>query len=173
MKLPLNIRQDTFLMKSFIQCKRETKHYARSFYFSSFLLPLHKRFAAYSIYDFCRYADNLMDNSNSDSFRKLEHIKRLHEKIGEIYDNKIDCHDRFYALSYTVNRYEIPEKYFHDLLHGLEMDSGNVAFQNFSELRNYCYHVASVVGLMLTHVFGVTEKNALRYAESLGIAKKS
>ena len=49
------------LLANYHQCREFTRHYAKSFYFSSFLLPKEKRKAAYAVYTFCRYADNIVD----------------------------------------------------------------------------------------------------------------
>jgi len=110
-----------------------------------------------------------MDDNNSDYSDKLIRINALHDTVRNIFGKNISD-NHFQALSYTIEKYNIPEKYFHDLLIGLEMDKQIVSFSSFNELRKYCYHVASVVGLMLTHVFGVKDSLAFEYAESLGIA---
>jgi len=163
-------KQDKALQISFNKCKETTRFYAKSFYFSSFLLPKNKRYAAYSVYDFCRYSDNIMDSTNLSTTEKMKMIQELKEIINKIYSGDINKDDRFYSLSYVVNYYHIPKQYFYDLLVGLEYDKSSVSFETFIELRNYCYHVASVVGLMMTHIFGITSSVALKYAESLGIA---
>jgi phytoene synthase len=42
--------------------------------------------------------------------------------------------------------------------------------QTFDELYDYCYHVASVVGLTIIHIFGFNDPQALLLAEKCGIA---
>ncbi len=170
MKLPDSIKKDFALFRSFHECKKTTKKHAKSFYFSSFLLPPEKRYAAFAIYDFCRFADDIMDKSTFNSTEKAAEINKLSGKLDMIYNYTLPADDRLYALKHTINKFDIPEKYFRDLLSGLMLDEGKVRFESFNQLRTYCYHVAGVVGLILTHVFGIKDKNALDYAESLGIA---
>jgi phytoene synthase len=43
-------------------------------------------------------------------------------------------------------------------------------YERFAQPRTFCYHVASVVGLMMTYVFGYRDRAAFPYAEALGIA---
>jgi phytoene synthase len=42
--------------------------------------------------------------------------------------------------------------------------------QTFEELYDYCYRVASVVGLTIIHIFGFEDPRALELAEKCGIA---
>src|SRR5437762_8565553 len=74
------------------------------------------------------------------------------------------------ALDHAVKRYRIPAKYLEAVIDGVEMDLEPVAYRTFAELRNYCYHVASVVGLSCIHIWGFHGRDALRYAEDAGIA---
>lgn len=50
------------------------------------------------------------------------------------------------------------------------MDFTRTRYETFEELRLYCYRVASVVGLMMVHVFGYTDEKAFYHAEQLGLA---
>ena len=45
-----------------------------------------------------------------------------------------------------------------------------VAYQSFTELYDYCYHVASVVGLVCIRIFGYRDRNAEPLAEDVGVA---
>ncbi len=53
------------LAASHAYCHRQTKRHARSFYFASVALPREKKRAAYAVYAFCRYADDLVDRAAS------------------------------------------------------------------------------------------------------------
>ena len=43
-------------------------------------------------------------------------------------------------------------------------------YQTFDELYDYCYHVASVVGLVCIRIFGYRDPRAEKLAEETGIA---
>ena len=76
------------------------------------------------------------------------------------------------AFHDTVKRYNIPARYFHDLIDGTEMDLTKTRYETWSELHQYCYRVASIVGFVCIHVWGFDENDgrALQYAESCGLA---
>jgi phytoene synthase len=70
----------------------------------------------------------------------------------------------------TVARYQIPHEYFFDMIDGVSSDLEPRRIQTFAELYDYCYHVASVVGLTIIHIFGFESPKALELAEKCGIA---
>ena len=57
-------------------------------------------------------------------------------------------------------------KYLEAVIDGVEMDLEPVAYYTFAELRKYCYHVASVVGLSCIHIWGFRGSEATRFAGS-------
>ena len=69
----------------------------------------------------------------------------------------------------TVVRYTIPREVFDDLISGMEDDLYNNRYRTFDELYDYCYRVASVVGLMCIEIYGYEDPIAKKYAESWGI----
>jgi phytoene synthase len=52
----------------------------------------------------------------------------------------------------------------------MEMDLDVTRYASFAELDRYCYRVAGVVGLMMTHVFGYRSESCLPNALALGTA---
>lgn len=168
---------------TFDECRDYTRNFAKSFYFSSFLLPKEKRAAAYAIYTFCRYADNIVDGSVMASAENIrEKFSELNSFLDEVYHimngngDSIDFRPALpsqlsrSAFAQTVVKYKIPRKYFNDLIEGVCMDTEHKRYNTFAELENYCYKVASVVGLIMTEIFGYTHKAALPYAVYLGKA---
>ena len=66
------------------------------------------------------------------------------------------------AFHDAVRRYKIPHQYFHEMIDGVTSDLEPREIQTFDELYRYCYQVASVVGLTITHIFGFDSPEALR-----------
>lgn len=157
---------------SYLQCREYTRRHAKSFYFASQVLPEAKRNAAYAIYAFCRYADNIVDagNTNNDNTRALRRLSALRDQLRYAYTHSPQMDPKLHAFRDTVMTYRIPQTYFLDLLRGVEMDLSKSTYRTFEELCEYCYCVASVVGLMMTRVFGSTHPDAERHAIDLGIA---
>ena len=157
-----------FSVNTVEQARVMTRRYAKTFYFASHALPPEKRQAAYALYSFCRYVDNIVDEATDpESARVL--LYDVRRRLDEIYD---DDHRvaRWVVLRETVERYGIPKKHFLDLIEGVEMDLAGTRCRTFAELRRYCYHVASVVGLMMARILQPDNDDALSCAEDLGTA---
>lgn len=158
---------------SFALCQAMTRHHARSFYFASHTLPKPKRMAAYAVYAMCRHVDDAIDLA-PDAAARAAAMTELRLLLDRCYvEGEVNAPAELPWLSAfveTVRRYRIPKMYFLDLLTGVEMDRGRVRLQNWVELRQYCYHVASVVGLIMTHLLAEPEEHLLEPAIDLGIA---
>ena len=74
------------------------------------------------------------------------------------------------AFHDAVSRFGIPLDYFRQLIDGAAMDLSIDRYHTFDQLYEYCYKVASVVGLVCIHIFGFESPEAKRYAEYCGIA---
>lgn len=147
------------------------KEYAKSFYFANKLLPKIKREAAYSIYGFCRYADNIVDNPRNRSVLEVKNeILNLKEELILAYKYKESEHPILSSFIFYAEYFKIPIEYPLDLIDGVLMDTEIKEFDKFDELYTYCYKVASVVGLMMCYILGFKSKEALIYAEKMGIA---
>jgi 15-cis-phytoene synthase len=155
----------------FADARRITRAYAKSFYFASHVLPAEKRDAAFAVYAFCRHADNIVDCAgpgNPEAVRSG--LSELRAELYRMYAGNDDVQPLMRTLGITVRRFGIPRQYLADLLDGMEMDLETPAYESFEDLELYCYRVASVVGLVTTHIFGTTSPDALLHAAELGIA---
>jgi phytoene synthase len=122
-----------------------------------------------AIYAFMRYCDDLSDAEGvADRAGSIERWRR--DLALALAGQAADSHPLWPAFVDTVNRYNIPHKYFFEMIEGVRSDLEPRAIQTFQELYDYCYHVASVVGLVIIHVFGFESPEALELAEKCGIA---
>jgi phytoene synthase len=158
----------TGIAGTYDEARRYTRTHAKSFYFASHVLPREKRRAAYAVYAFCRFADNVADEW-SETDRKAG-LDLLRIQLHRVYAGSDEMDAGLQSFRETVERYAIPEEYFLDLFRGMEMDLVRSRYETFAELEDYCYCVASVVGLIMAKVFGVTAPEADRHARDLGTA---
>lgn len=160
---------DSLLLESHRYCHGQTRRHARSFYFASVALPRDKKRAAYAVYAFCRYADDLVDRASSP-----ENIGPALARVGEEFDRMVAGHTTdppfAPAFAWAVKRYGIEKQPFLDLLKGVAMDLGPVRIADWPHLRDYCYHVASVVGLMMARIFELRDETGRERAIDLGLA---
>ncbi|MCC6276462.1 MAG: phytoene/squalene synthase family protein [Oligoflexia bacterium] len=142
-------------LESHLYCKEITQRVAKSFYFASHVLPEEKRRAAYSIYAFCRFADDGIDLAKDFASQKA-HLETCYTLLNRIYAHQLG---RFVlpfeaAFEQTIARYDIPRTLFEDLLKGMIYDSQFNQPEDEADLLEYCYYVAGCVGLIMTYVFG-------------------
>jgi squalene synthase HpnC/squalene synthase HpnD len=165
---------------SYIECRRVARTAASNFYYAFYMLPRPKRDALCALYAFMRLVDDVSDDPSPAAAQTLAAPERLAEKraglsrwralLDQAVAGDTGGHPILPAFADTIRRYEIPQRYFHDLISGAEMDLTQSRYATFERLREYCYRVAGTVGLTCLQVFGFTDPHAPELAERLGIA---
>lgn len=145
-----------------------TRQSNTSFYYSFSLLPKHKREAIHTVYAFCRYTDDLVDEG-PDEPRKVALLRSWRMELGRTLRGESTL-PLLNQLAATARRFNIPVDHFYDLIRGVEMDLSKKRYETFDELKEYCYLVASSVGLMCRQIFGYKNESTRDYAINLGIA---
>jgi phytoene synthase len=152
-----------------------TRRHAKTFYFASHVLPPAKRRDAYAVYAFCRHVDDEIDLA-ADEAARVRAFAKLNDLLAAAYDPPdlapalAQEQPWLPAFRETARRRAIPRAYFEDLLTGVEMDRGRVRIATWEELDRYCYHVASIVGLIMVHVLTEPAPELTKPALDLGTA---
>lgn len=152
-------------------CRRIAREQARNFYYGMKLVPEPKKSAMYALYAWMRQADDLADAEGELAAKRqaLEAFRReTHTAIGlsGAPSGAIWPAVRDMALVYTV-----PGDYFDAMVDGQLLDQSKTRYRTFEELYDYCYKVASVVGLCCIQVWGYDGGEETRkLAEWRGIA---
>ena len=154
---------------SYAECNRIARAARSSFYLAFFGLRKEKRNALCALYAFMRLVDNVSDEPGSIESKRLG-LARWRALLDEAASGRSDSHAILPALADTMKRFEIPSRYFHDLILGAEMDLTVPTYATFDRLSEYCYRVAGTVGLTCLHVFGFRDARAPDLAERLGLA---
>lgn len=153
---------------SYAHCRRIARRSASSFYYSFLLLPKPKRQAMCALYAFLRRTDDLGDSPAPTAERREALVNWRHALV--------ECQAGLYAdpilpaLAHTLLTFSIPLEYLHAVIDGIETDLEPVAYESFSQLEEYCYRVASVVGLACLRIWGSIHPSAERPARQCGIA---
>lgn len=145
------------------------------------------RDAAAVIYAYCRYVDDAIDSVTGPA--QLEALQQLRAELDTVYANQsspatVDSAaasdaptSRLNELTRVVQHHRIPRYYFDELLRGMQLDVEGRHYRTVTELVDYCYCVASVVGLIMCHVMGTRQwrdtarvTQTLNRAAHLGIA---
>lgn len=158
-------------------CEQIARTHSRTFHLASHFLPAGKRRGAFAVYSFCRLADDIVDESTQDSARQDSARARLAgfaRALGAVYAGH-PSEPVFRELAWTVREFGVPRAPFDELVDGVARDLEESAYAEWDDLAAYCEGVASSVGEMCTHVFGVQAgagslDRAVGYARTLGTA---
>ena len=167
---------DSKIRKSYIECKKLNSTHGKTYFLATKFLPPNKRPFVHALYGFARYADEIVDDLSSTlteseksqlltkwGISVLEDIKRGYseDKIGR-------------ALVDTVIRFDLPIDYFEAFLNSMSMDLTVTEYSTYTDLYQYVYGSAAVIGLQMLPILGVVDKSkfdeAKNAAEKLGIA---
>ena len=142
------------------------KKHAKSFYWASFFLSKETFNKCSSLYNFCRTLDDIVDDNN-----KLEIKKNNFLQFKKNFMNKDVNNPIIKEMWLIINSERISEKVVTDLFDGVETDlEEKVRINSKKELLVYSYRVAGTVGLMMSKILKVKNKEALKGAIDLGIA---
>ncbi len=155
--------------ESYAECNRIARAARSSFYLAFFGLRKEKRNALCALYAFMRLIDDVSDEPG-DLESKRQALARWRSMLDQAIGGHTDGRAVLPALADTIERFQIPTRYFHDLILGAEMDLTVSTYATFDRLSEYCYRVAGTVGLTCLHVFGFNDPKAPDLAERLGLA---
>jgi phytoene synthase len=145
-----------------------TRKSKTNFMVSFAMLPEEKRDAIHTVYAFCRCTDDIVDEEG-DHLSKSATLMRWGEELEKGLRNE-SSFALLNRLSVIATRFNIPAVHFFDLIRGMRMDLERTRYETFDELYEYCYNVASTVGLMCSEIFGYKNETTRQYAIDLGIA---
>ncbi|CAE6707664.1 presqualene diphosphate synthase HpnD [Candidatus Nitrotoga fabula] len=149
-------------------CKDKAAQSGSSFYYSFMFLPPDKRRAITALYAFCREVDDVVDENLNANVARAS-LAWWHTEVIAIY-NGSPQHPVTRALAPVVRQYHLPQEHFHEIIKGMEMDLLPHQYADFPSLKQYCYRVASIVGILAAKIFGYTNPDTLKYAQDLGLA---
>ena len=142
------------------------KKHAKSFYWASFFLSNDTLNKCSSLYNFCRTLDDIVDDDN-----KLEVKKKNFYKFKKEFENNDPGNQVIKDMWSIINSENISKKIIIDLFDGIETDlEEKVEINSKKELLVYSYRVAGTVGLMMSKILKVNNKESLKGAIDLGIA---
>ena len=142
------------------------KKHAKSFYWASFFLSSNTLDKCSSLYNFCRTLDDIVDDDNN-----LETKKEIFSKFKRDFENKNLNNQIIKDIWSVIDNENISKQIIIDLFDGVETDlKEKVVINSKKDLLVYSYRVAGTVGLMMSKILKVKNKEALKGAIDLGIA---
>ena len=142
------------------------KKHAKSFYWASFFLSRNTLNKCSSLYNFCRTLDDIVDDNNN-----LKVKKEIFSKFKKDFENKSLNNQIIKDMWSVIDSENISKQIVIDLFDGVETDlEEKVLINSKKDLLVYSYRVAGTVGLMMSKILKVKNKEALKGAIDLGIA---
>jgi 15-cis-phytoene synthase len=167
-KAPLQLRA------AYSVCRHIARSAAKNFYYGFLVLPSHKRDAICAVYAFMRRADDISDDPGLPLEQRRQKLTEWINALRAVVEGGKTDDPVLLALADSQKRFNLPLELLEKLVEGTMMDvaqSGAKAqYESFDQLYDYCYHVASVVGLVCIRIFGYRDPRAEKLAERTGVA---
>jgi 15-cis-phytoene synthase len=146
-----------------------------NFFYSFLFLPGVKRDAIIDVYGFCRAVDDVVDDiaeRAADGYDERAAIAELitwRKELDSLYAGRPQT-EITVKLHRVLEQFPMPKEYFTAMIDGCEMDLYKHRYETFEDLYRYCYHVASITGLMCIEIFTYQSPETKQFAINLGIA---
>jgi phytoene synthase len=145
-----------------------------NFYYSFLVLTPARRRAIVAVWDFCRAVDDAVDDAPAETEEEralaFEALAGWRREVEACFTGVAPKTPQGRALQPYCRSFKLPRRPFEDLIDGVSLDVGFRRFRTFNELYQYCYKVASTVGLICVEIFGCREVASRDYAVDLGVA---
>jgi 15-cis-phytoene synthase len=134
------------------------------------LLPKAKRKGMAALYAFCREVDDIADEESVPVEQRRRHLAAWRADIARACAGQTPDFAVNRELQPFIAKHRLPFALFDELIQGVEMDLEIKRYQTMDDLEQYCYRVASVVGLLSIEIFGYQNPACRDYANYLGKA---
>lgn len=154
------------LAESFAYCRSLARKHYENFSVATFFLPKNLRTYFFSIYAYCRWADDLGDEiqENAESERLLAWWEAM---LDALYAGEKPRHPVFIALAETVREFGIPKYLFSDLLIAFRQDRILHDYKTREELLGYCKNSANPVGRLILYLARTTDETSLQMSDAV------
>jgi squalene synthase HpnC len=141
-----------------------TTHY-ENFSVASLLLPRSLLPHFHAVYAYCRWADDLGDETGGGP-RALTLLRWWREELLRCYEGE-PRHPVMVALRETIRTFGIPSRPFLDLLFAFEQDQLVMRYRDYEQLLGYCRNSADPVGHLVLYLFEIFDAERARLADQI------
>jgi squalene synthase HpnC len=146
-------------------CRRLARRHYENFTVVNRLLPRRYRQHVCNIYAYCRWADDLADETG-DPRRSLALLRWWESQLRACYEGQA-THPVFIALGETIEEFQIPDDPLVDLLAAFRQDQQVTRYETFDQLLNYCRYSANPVGRLVLYLADCNTPERARLADSI------
>jgi len=180
------VASESQLAVAYSVCRSIARAAAKNFYYAFLVLPKPKRQALCAVYAFMRRCDDIADDASLPPAERQQKLALWLDSLHQVWAGRPTDEPVLLALTDAQRRFDIPLELLDQLAYGTGVDVEpskddqllceatepilQAQYRTFDDLRQYCYRVASVVGLVCIRVFGYRDKAAEPLAERCGLA---
>jgi len=146
--------------------RRSTSNLAPAFV----VLDRPRRLAMSALYAFCRQVDDVADEEMIPLETRRTVLSEWRNDVRRACEGGSPEKIVIQELQPVIEKYALKFEHFDELILGVETDVEQGRCETFEDLDQYCYRVASVVGLLSIEVFGYRNDDCQEYAVHLGKA---
>jgi squalene synthase HpnC len=146
-------------------CARLARGHYENFTVVSWFLPRSLRQHFYNVYAYCRWADDLADETG-DPARALELLDEWERELDACYAGR-PGHPVFVALAETIREFELPSEPFRHLLRAFRQDQRVTRYETYADLLEYCRYSANPVGRLVLMLCGYRDEERMRLSDCI------
>ena len=159
---PENCQQFTYAQAARYTRKLCRTHY-ENFTVVSWFLPRRLREDFNHVYAFCRWADDLGDETG-DPQQSLQLLQWWQHELQLCYNDQ-PRHPVFVALHQTIRKHDIPQQPFADLIDAFIQDQQVNRYDHWDQLLDYCTRSANPVGRIVLYLCGHRDEQRQRLSD--------
>lgn len=152
--------------ESYAFCEQITYSHYENFPVASRFVPSDKRTHIAAIYAFARIADDFADEPGYTQAERIENLRRWEEQLVACYQGE-SAHPVFVALTETVERFQIPQELFQNLLTAFRSDVTIRRYETFEQVLDYCSCSANPIGRLVLLLFNYRSELLLMQSDAI------
>ena len=145
-----------------------TKRAKSNLAFALARMPKERRRDMITFYAYCRVIDDIADCEETSVEKRTVQLERWRDVLTRNVSAVAGSLEE--ETLAVCEKYSIPAEHMTGIIDGVSMDLAPRRFGTPEDLENYCYHVASLVGLVSIEMFGYKNERCREFAVQLGYA---
>ena len=138
-------------------CSQLARTHYENFSVASLLLPRRLIRHFHNVYAYCRWADDLADETGGGQ-TALQLLRWWRQELLRCYEGK-PRHPVMIALKGTIDKFNIPKQPFLDLLFAFEQDQLVKRYNTFEDVLRYCQGSANPVGHLVLYLCEIYDEH--------------
>jgi squalene synthase HpnC len=146
-------------------CQELALSHYENFSVASRLIPKNLRRHFFHVYAYCRYSDDLGDESRSPQ-EALDRLDSWQVELNDCFEGR-PRHPIMIALAETIEKFSLRKKPFDDLISAFQQDQTVVRYETDDQLLDYCRRSANPVGRILLGLANVTSDRSMELSDAI------